>query len=273
MTTLPSAARGVSIASSPFVSSHTRGGGGGSESKLSKLRSRLTYANVMATIAVFIALGGVSYAAVKFPANSVGTTQLKKNAVTGAKIKTGSVAGSDLAMSVRSQLARTGAAGGVQGQTGARGPSFGDSRQLPNMNAIPCEEEVVVGSQTLTVTEPSRIWIHGHGTVRDNFSDPSDYGLWLRLRNAATRRRWRCRHARGTPRRRSPLTSPSRCRWAVSCWQPTTPTHPLPRSWRPRGATSCSLPSTLKAACAGGPNPDFGLNQGSAMGYLLVGAG
>ena len=29
------------------------------------LRSRLTYANVMATIAVFVALGGTSYAAIK----------------------------------------------------------------------------------------------------------------------------------------------------------------------------------------------------------------
>ena len=29
------------------------------------LRSRLTYANVMATIALFVALGGTSYAAIK----------------------------------------------------------------------------------------------------------------------------------------------------------------------------------------------------------------
>ena len=41
----------------------------------------------MATIAVFIALGGASYAAVAIPANSVGTNQLKKSAVAGPKIK------------------------------------------------------------------------------------------------------------------------------------------------------------------------------------------
>jgi len=51
------------------------------------MRSKLTYANVMATLAVFIALGGASYAALKLPKNSVGATQLKKNAVTAAKIK------------------------------------------------------------------------------------------------------------------------------------------------------------------------------------------
>ncbi len=58
------------------------------------MRPSLTYANVMATIAVFIALGGVSYAAMKLPKNSVGTKQLKKNAVTMAKIKDGAVSGS-----------------------------------------------------------------------------------------------------------------------------------------------------------------------------------
>ena len=38
------------------------------------IRNRLTYANVMATVALFIALGGVSYAAVKLPKNSVAPT-------------------------------------------------------------------------------------------------------------------------------------------------------------------------------------------------------
>jgi hypothetical protein len=51
------------------------------------MRLRLTYANVMATIAVFIALGGASYAAITVPKNSVGTKELKNNAVTTAKIK------------------------------------------------------------------------------------------------------------------------------------------------------------------------------------------
>jgi hypothetical protein len=54
---------------------------------MSKLRERLTYANVMATIAVFIALGGASYAATQLPKNSVGTKQLKKNSVTTSKVK------------------------------------------------------------------------------------------------------------------------------------------------------------------------------------------
>ena len=57
----------------------------------SKVRSRLTYANVMATIAVFIALGGVSYAALRIPARSVGSKQLKFNSVGSNHMKPQSV--------------------------------------------------------------------------------------------------------------------------------------------------------------------------------------
>ena len=62
---------------------------------MKRLRSKLTYANVMATIAVFIALGGAAYAA-GLPKNSVGSKQIKKNAVSGAKIKKGAVTGAKI---------------------------------------------------------------------------------------------------------------------------------------------------------------------------------
>jgi hypothetical protein len=54
---------------------------------LQQLRSRLTYANVMATIAVFLALGGATFAAIKIPKKSVGTRQLKNKAVSTKKLK------------------------------------------------------------------------------------------------------------------------------------------------------------------------------------------
>jgi hypothetical protein len=60
------------------------------------LRPRLTYANVTATLALFVALGGGAYAATVLPANSVGPTQLKKNAVSTAKIKNNAVSGAKL---------------------------------------------------------------------------------------------------------------------------------------------------------------------------------
>lgn len=61
-----------------------------------RLRNRLTYANVMATLALFVALGGASYAATQLPRNSVGAKQLKKGAVTGAKVKPHSLTGTAL---------------------------------------------------------------------------------------------------------------------------------------------------------------------------------
>lgn len=59
---------------------------------MKQIRKRLTYANVMSTLAVFIALGlSGAYAAEKLAKNSVGAKQLKKNAVTAAKLKAGAV--------------------------------------------------------------------------------------------------------------------------------------------------------------------------------------
>jgi hypothetical protein len=52
-----------------------------------RLRSRLSFANVVSCLALFVALGGSTYAAISLPKKSVGTKQLKKNAVTKAKIK------------------------------------------------------------------------------------------------------------------------------------------------------------------------------------------
>lgn len=51
------------------------------------MRVRLSYANVMATVAVFIALGGGAYAALSLPAGSVTSKQIAKNAVRAKQIK------------------------------------------------------------------------------------------------------------------------------------------------------------------------------------------
>jgi hypothetical protein len=61
-----------------------------------RVRPRLTYANVTATLALFVALGGTGYAAGELAHNSVGNQQLKRNAVTGAKIRDGTLTGADI---------------------------------------------------------------------------------------------------------------------------------------------------------------------------------
>jgi hypothetical protein len=60
-------------------------------------RKYLTFANVTSMLALFIALSAGSYAALKLPKNSVGTTQIKAKAVTRAKLGGNAVDGSKLA--------------------------------------------------------------------------------------------------------------------------------------------------------------------------------
>jgi hypothetical protein len=85
-----------------------------------RIVSKLTYSNVMATVGVFIALGGTSYAVAQLPKNSVGSKQIRANAVTGKKVKDGSLTTADFA---KGQLLSAGAGPqGPQGAPGAQGP-------------------------------------------------------------------------------------------------------------------------------------------------------
>jgi hypothetical protein len=86
----------------------------------------ITYANVMATLAIFIALGSTATAAVvKLRANSVTGTHVKDNSLTGADVRNGSLTSSDLSAAARSSFTgpkgSTGATG-ARGLTGATGP-------------------------------------------------------------------------------------------------------------------------------------------------------
>ncbi len=86
-----------------------------------KLCAGLSYGNVVATLALFIALGGVSYAAVTLPAHSVGTKQLKSDAITSAKVRNGTLRKRDF----KDGLLPRGKRGdpGQDGQPGDAGPS------------------------------------------------------------------------------------------------------------------------------------------------------
>ena len=76
---------------------------------MKRLRGKLTYANVVATLALFLALaGGTAFAASQMlPKNSVGTKQIKKAAVTPEKLST----------AAKATLT------GPQGKEGPRGPN------------------------------------------------------------------------------------------------------------------------------------------------------
>ena len=94
---------------------------------LSRVRARLSYANVTASLALFIALGGTTYAATSLPRNSVGSKQirtnavgaseLRRNAVRSTEIRNRTIKLSDVSLSARNSLR------GSQGPQGPAGPA------------------------------------------------------------------------------------------------------------------------------------------------------
>ena len=91
------------------------------------LRRRLTYANVVATLALFAALGGSSYAAIKLAPGSVGNKELRNGAVTSTKVKKGSLLARDFkpGQVPRGPTGPSGPAGaaGLVGPAGPTGPA------------------------------------------------------------------------------------------------------------------------------------------------------
>jgi hypothetical protein len=96
---------------------------------MKRLRSKLTYSNVMVTVLAFLVLaGGTAFAASEMlPKASVGTKQLAKESVTPAKLSKASKA------SLTGPKGATGATGaaGPQGPKGAQG-----DRGLPGLEGV-----------------------------------------------------------------------------------------------------------------------------------------
>lgn len=93
------------------------------------IRNRLNYANLMSTVAVFIALSGATaFAATQLAKNSVGSKQLKKNAVTAAKIASGAVTATKIAAGAvgGTQLAGAAVSGAKIGEGAVTGGKIAD---------------------------------------------------------------------------------------------------------------------------------------------------
>jgi hypothetical protein len=94
---------------------------------LHRMRSRMTSAHVISLIALFVALGGTGYAAVKLPKNSVGAAQIKTGGVGSSEVKNGSLKKADFKNSdlPAGPQGPQGPAGtnGTNGTNGAPGPA------------------------------------------------------------------------------------------------------------------------------------------------------
>src|SRR5436305_14706828 len=90
------------------------------------IRARLSFSNLVSLLALFIALGGASWAAVTLPSHSVGTRQLQHDAVTSPKVRNHSLLAEDFKNGElpAGRPGPTGPAGtaGAKGDNGRPGP-------------------------------------------------------------------------------------------------------------------------------------------------------
>ena len=124
---------------------------------MKRVRKRLTYANVMSSIAVFLVLGGATaIAADQLGKNSVGKKQLKANSVTAAKIKKNAVTGAKIKN------------GAVTGAKIKDGSLVGADINLATLGTVPnsATTDVIKGGRgTLALGQQTTIFTHGPVSV------------------------------------------------------------------------------------------------------------
>ena len=151
--------------------------------------------NAVGYVALMVALGGTSYAAVALPARSVGPTQLKANAVTSVKVKDRTLQLKDFKVGQvpagpAGERGPAGANGadGAGGATGAVGPTFA-SQSAPFSQVIPSTSfDSVAASTTLSLPTAGRLFAYGHAraiAITCSAGSPE--------MGAVRRRRWRSR--------------------------------------------------------------------------------
>jgi hypothetical protein len=151
------------------------------------LRRHLSYANVCASLALFVALGGTGYAAITLPRDSVGSRELRRDsvgaselradAVRSSNVQDGAIALRDLSSAARAAIVGApgpaGPAGppGLSGLTGQRGPQ-GDPGQKGDQGTP--------GADAVTL----RAFVRGDASVFDSsegteadYVTPGDYFL------------------------------------------------------------------------------------------------
>lgn len=126
---------------------------------MKRLRSKLTYANVVATLALFLVVaGGSAFAATHLAKNSVGARQIKKNAVTAAKIRSGAVTTAKI---------RNGAVTGAKIAAGSIG---GPSIDISSLGTVPN------AASAGRATDAGHAVSADHATVADSAGDAGTVG-------------------------------------------------------------------------------------------------
>jgi hypothetical protein len=163
------------------------------------LRSRLTYANVISTLCLFMLLGGGAYAATQLPKDSVGAKQIKNGAIGANEIKKASINSSKLTPATVASLQ---GAKGERGETGARGlqgapgdpgayatvdpvdppkfigthPGFTSVERVPQLGETEEKREAEAGVYCLTPEPGTSI---DHPIASGNWADSATSGVFV----------------------------------------------------------------------------------------------
>jgi hypothetical protein len=216
--------------------------------------------------------------------------QIKDRSITGRDLKPGSIALSALTPAARKALSGKdglrgpagpvgpqGAPGapGSAGPSGPAGPSFGDTIQVQNVENLPCRKIAVLASQTVSVARPSRIWAHAQGLLIDNgtVNDPYEFETWIELRDAGGATLANTVASGDTDKdrtNRNMLLSPDGALLTggmpggdvagTRAYVAAPGTYQLTLLFQDGQGSTC--PAT---------GPDFGFNQQSSLGYILLG--
>src|SRR3954468_6696502 len=140
---------------------------------MSRLRARLTYSNVVATIALFVAIGGSSYAALTLTGRNIKDSTLtgkdvkdksltgadvKDSSLTGRDVRDGSIAAADLDPSLPNSLR------GAQGPQGLQGPKGDHGQSVPVDGFTKTESDArYLGKGTVQVFRVGADWRSGDG--------------------------------------------------------------------------------------------------------------
>jgi hypothetical protein len=173
-------------------------------------RMRPSPAMVVAFVALFVAIGGSSYAVTRLPANSVGSAQLRRSAVhptdlasgavTGAKVKNGSLSAADIAVSSLAGVASAVSATNATNATHAGAAAAVDRvTYASRAGAVPPAPVPVAPDTTSTIVAgasaacPPGTFVVGGGvgvqdntntSVVDSFPEPGGHAWTARVDNS-----------------------------------------------------------------------------------------
>jgi hypothetical protein len=160
-------------------------------SMIKQLVQRVTFANVVASLALFVALGGSAYAITKLPAKSVGTKQLKAKAVTLTKIDPAAQSALKGQVGAKGDKGNAGASGqdGQDGQTGSTGPTQGFVTAINAGSLTPTPEGgfhfLNTGGSTFTTNTSGNIFVFTRGLLTVNCSSGTVVKVGLFVDNTA----------------------------------------------------------------------------------------